>query len=366
MTTPNPAPSTAPPPQAAAPGHPAGTAPGHARDVAPAPLRSAAPGTRPLVAVLGATGFVGSAVLAELARRDLRLRAVARRPAAVPPGARAAVEVVTADLTDRDALAAAVSGADAVIHVLLCEGGWRAADRPGGERVNVGVMRDLLDVLEAAPRPPLVVYAGAASQVGVPPREPIDGTETDRPGTVYDEQKLAAERLLLDATAAGSVRGIGLRLPTVFGEGTVPGTADRGVVAAMARRALAGEPITLWHDGTVRRDLVHIADIATAFAAALDHPDGLVGRHWLLGAGRGDPLGDVFRDLAARAAALTGAEPVPVLSVEPPAHAPETDFRSMTIDSGPFRAATGWRPAVPLGDGLARTVAALHAAAPAA
>ncbi|MEV6008329.1 NAD-dependent epimerase/dehydratase [Streptomyces sp. NPDC051976] len=320
-------------------------------------------GAGPLVVVLGATGFVGSAVLARLARRDIRIRAVARRAAPVPPGARADIEVVTADLTERETLARAVKGADAVVHTLLCEGGWRAAERPGGERVNVGVMADLLDLLPPDPadggRPPLVVYAGAASQVGVPPREPLDGTEPDRPATVYDEQKLRAERLLLAASAAGRVRGVGLRLPTVFGEGTVPGTADRGVVAAMARRALAGEPITMWHDGTVRRDLVHIADIAAAFTAALDHGDRLAGRSWLLGAGRGDALGDVFRALAAGAAARTGGAPVPVVAVEPPAHAPETDFRSVTIDSAAFREATGWYPAVALAEGLDRTLAAL-------
>lgn len=314
----------------------------------------------PLITVLGATGFVGSAVLAHLARRDVRVRAVARRPAGPPPDPAARIEVISADLTDRDALAAAVAGSDAVVHVLLCEGGWRAADRPGGELVNVGVMRDLVEVLrgDASP-PPTVVYGGAASQVGVPPREPLDGTETDRPATVYDGQKLAAEQILEKATAAGWVRGVGLRLPTVFGEGTAPGTADRGVVAAMARRALAGEPITLWHDGTVRRDLVHISDVAAAFVAALDHPERLAGRHWLLGAGRGEPLGDVFRAVARLAAERTGTEPVPVTSVEPPPHAPETDFRSITIDSTPFRTITGWRPRVPLREGLDRTVAAL-------
>ncbi|MFF4508464.1 NAD-dependent epimerase/dehydratase family protein [Streptomyces sp. NPDC001401] len=317
------------------------------------------PTDRPLVAVLGATGFVGSAVLAALAGRELRLRAVARRPAAVSDGARAQVEVVTADLTDRAALAAAVKDADVVIHTLLCEGGWRAAAEPGGEQVNVGVMRDLLKTAAGGGRRPLVIYAGAASQVGAPPREPLDGSEEDRPGTVYDAQKLAAERLLLKASEAGLVRGVGLRLPTVYGEGTVAGTADRGVVAAMARRALAGQEITLWHDGTVRRDLVHIADIAAAFVAVLDHADELAGRAWLLGAGRGDALGDVFRTVARHAAARTDAAAVPVVSVQPPAHAPTTDFLSVTIDSAPFRSVTGWRPRVALEEGLQRTVAAL-------
>lgn len=317
-----------------------------------------------LVAVLGATGFVGSAVLAQLARRPVRIRAVARRAAELPPGARADVEVVQADLTDPDALAKAVSGSDAVLHLLLCDGGWRAAEQPDGERVNVEVMRELIRVLRSEKRaePTVVLYSGAASQVGLPPGEVLDGTEPDHPATVYDRQKQRAEGVLLEATAAGSVRGISLRLPTVFGTSSSP---DRGVVSAMVRRALAGEPLTMWHDGTVRRDLVHVDDIAAAFVAALDHPDRLTGRRWLLGAGRGDELGEVFRTIARSVADVTGVEAVPVTSVTPPGHAPETDFRSVTIDSGPFRTVTGWRPHISLRDGIDRTVRELAAPAPA-
>ncbi|WP_424216442.1 NAD-dependent epimerase/dehydratase family protein (plasmid) [Streptomyces sp. BI20] len=316
----------------------------------------------PLITVLGASGFVGSAVLRALAARPVRLRAVSRRPAPPVPGP-AELTTVNADLTDRAALAEAVAGSHAVLHLLLADGGWRAAETdPGAERVNVGVLRDLVDLLAPGPAggpPPLLIWAGAASQVGVPPREPLDGTEPDRPETAYDRQKTTAETLLKAATAAGRIRGVSLRLPTVFGEGAHPGAADRGVVSAMARRALAGEPITMWHDGTVRRDLVHVRDVAAAFTAALDHPEPLIGGHWMIGAGRGDALGEVFRLVARAAAEETGRAPVAVTSVPPPAHAPVTDFRSVTIDSAAFRAATGWRPRIPLPEAVRRTVAGL-------
>lgn len=317
---------------------------------------------KPLITVLGASGFVGSAVTRALARHPIRLRAVARRPSAPAPGP-AETTVVTADLTDRGALAEAVAGSDAVVHLLLADGGWRAAGTdPAAERVNVGVMRDLVDVLRPRPgdaAPPLVVYGGAASQVGPPLREPLDGSEPDHPATPYDGQKLTAEQILKQATAERRVRGISLRLPTVFGESAVPGADDRGVVSAMARRALAGQPLTMWHDGTVRRDLVHVDDVAAAFTAALAHPGPLVGRHWLIGAGRGDELGDVFRLVAASVSDRTGRPPVAVVHVQAPSHAPETDFRSVTIDSSPFRAATGWCPRISLLEGVRRTVAAL-------
>jgi len=317
---------------------------------------------RPLVAVLGASGFIGSVVTAALAERPIRLRAVVRTRSVVPSGGAADLEVRTADLTDAGALEDAVDGADAIVHLVARTSGRR---EPGaeaaGERVNVGVMRDLLDVLRKRPDTgglaPVVVYAGSTSQVGVPPRTRLDGTETDRPEIPFDRQKLAAERLLLEAGAAGVVRGVSLRLPTAFGHSPVTGALDSGVLTFMTRRALAGEPITMWHDGTVQRDLLYVRDAVSALVAALDHADALAGRHWLVGTGVGSPLGEVFRTIAELAAERTGTEPVPVLSVEPPGTVSETDLRSVVIDAGAFRERTGWHPKADLREALRATVA---------
>ena len=66
-----------------------------------------------LLAITGATGFVGSAVLAEALAQGHQVRALARRD----QPARAGVAWVRGDLDATDALAALVAGADAVIHV---------------------------------------------------------------------------------------------------------------------------------------------------------------------------------------------------------------------------------------------------------
>lgn len=313
--------------------------------------------TRPVVAVLGASGFVGSAVVAALAARPVVLRAVARRPAVVPDG-RAEVVTRSADLTVADELRAAVAGSDAVVHLLLPTGGWRS-DGAESERVNVGVMRDLIRCLRAERRPPVVLFAGSVSQAGPVDRLPIDGSEPDRPEGTYDAQKHAAERMLMDATAGGVVRGASLRLPTVYGSGPGPGCADRGVLAAMARRALAGEPITMWGDGAVARDLVHVEDVGSAFRAALDHAGALAGRHWVVGTGEGRPLRDAFRAVADAVARSTGRPPVPIVSMPPPEQALRTDLLDVVVDASAFTAITGWQPLMPWRAGLDRMVAAL-------
>ncbi|RKN03271.1 SDR family oxidoreductase [Streptomyces radicis] len=312
--------------------------------------------------LLGASGFVGSAVLGELARCPWRVRAVSRRRAVVPPGAVADIEVHGVDLTVPGAMAEAVVDADVVIHSVAYIAGsssWRIEDGDSGaERVNVGLVRDLVAALRDRPAAK-VVFVGACSQVGPSARSVLDGSEPDEPEGEYDRQKLAAERVVLDAAAAGVIRGTSLRLPTVFGPGSHPGVRDKGVVSLMAGRALSGEAITMWHDGSVRRDLLHVRDAARAVVAAVGHVGQLSGRHWVLGTGVGSPLGDVFRTVASLVAMRTGAAAVPVVSVEPPEYAEVSDFRDVVVDASAFRGVTGWRPEVPLGRGLEETVAAL-------
>ncbi|MFF0478787.1 NAD-dependent epimerase/dehydratase family protein [Streptomyces sp. NPDC004284] len=316
----------------------------------------------PLIVVLGAAGFVGSAIFRELAQHPVRVRAVSRRKVPVPDGARADIEVLSTDLTEPGQMAAAVAGADVVIHSLAYIAGastWRIADDDtGARRVHVGLMQDLLDTLgdrTAFPEPPTVLFTGSVTAAGSSDREVLDGTEPDRPKGYYERLKLEAERLLLAADAAGTVRGACLRLTTLYGYSAGSTARDKGIVSTMTRRAVAGEPLTMWHDGTVRRDLLHVDDVARAFWAATGRIDALAGRRWLIGTGQGAPLGQVFTKVSALVAEQTGKEPVPVVCVEPPEYAEVSDFRSVIIDSSPFRAATGWEPRVSLDEGLRLT-----------
>src|SRR5918911_1376137 len=69
--------------------------------------------TGPLVALTGATGFIGRHLLRELPQRGYRVRVLLRRPAELPPEASGAV---VGDIARPQNMAAALSGVDAVIH----------------------------------------------------------------------------------------------------------------------------------------------------------------------------------------------------------------------------------------------------------
>ncbi|WP_223838805.1 NAD-dependent epimerase/dehydratase family protein [Nocardiopsis deserti] len=314
--------------------------------------------SRPLVAVLGASGMIGSAVTSALSQREAVVRAVARRVPDPPPGRHADVRTHRADLTRPGAVGRAVEGADAVIHLILDRGDWRGAgDGEAGRCVDVDVVRELIEALRGRPGagpPPAVLFAGSTTQRGSTLGS--GHVEPEGPVSAYDRRKDEAEALLREATSEGVVRAVPLRLPTVFGPS--PG-GDRGVVAAMVRRALANEPLTLWHDGAVRREFLYVDDVADAFLLALDHADSLAGRPWCLGSDRSERLGDVLGTVAALVAEHTGGDPVSVVRVPAPGHAQASDFTDMVVDSSAFRSVTGWRPRTPLDRALRRTVAAI-------
>lgn len=313
-----------------------------------------------LITVLGASGLLGTAIVRELADRPVRLRLASRRPPNVPEGCRASIETCTGDLTEPGAVARAVEGADVVIHLVVHSAGestWRVVtDEDWAERVNVGLVHDVLDVIRGRKpeRPPVLLFAGSMSQIV---RDP--SADGDVPITTYDRHKDAAWTAIREAHEEGLVRGASLHLATLFSRGSDRVTEDRSVVAAMIRRALADRPITMWFEGTPKRDLLCVDDAARAFVAALDRIDRTAGRYWLIGRGEQTTIGELFTMIAKVVSTHTGRPPVPVESVPAADYAVVTDGMDFVLDPGPFQDATGWSPRVPLERGLEGAIAAL-------
>jgi nucleoside-diphosphate-sugar epimerase len=110
-----------------------------------------------LLAITGATGFVGSAVLAEALGQGHQVRALARREQAP----RAGVEWVRGDLGDAGALAALVAGADAVVHVA---GLTNTPDPAQFEAANVTGTANVIAAMQGAGLKRLVFVSSLAAR----------------------------------------------------------------------------------------------------------------------------------------------------------------------------------------------------------
>jgi nucleoside-diphosphate-sugar epimerase len=307
--------------------------------------------------VTGAAGFIGSRVVDRLASDTGRVIRVAR--AALPPIENATADVidVIGDVTDR-ATWDEVADADVVFHFAAETGESSAADDADASfHANVTPIRLLLDVCVERRRRPIVVFAGTATEAGIPARLPVDEDQPDDPITAYDRHKLMAENDLKAASAEGAICGATLRLSNVYGPGAPGKRRDRDVLNRMIRAALGGEPLTVYGSGEYLRDYVFVEDVVDAFLEAADHAANINGRHFIIGSGRGISIRGAFELIAARVETLTGRR-VPVRTMEPPAALSEIQKRNFVADPTRFSRATGWRASWSLSDGIDRTIEA--------
>ncbi|MFH8555882.1 NAD-dependent epimerase/dehydratase family protein [Streptomyces celluloflavus] len=169
------------------------------------------------------------------------------------------------------------------------------------------------------------------------------------PRNVYATTKLAQEHLAASWARATGGRAVSLRYHNVYGPGMPRDTPYAGV-AALFRSALArGDAPRVFEDGGQRRDFVHVRDVASANAVALDAlADGPGFAAYNVGSGDPRTVGDMAEALAAACAG-----PAPVVTSEYRLG----DVRHITADSARLRRELGWRPTVPFATGMAELAA---------
>jgi len=312
--------------------------------------------------ITGGAGFIASSIIRQLRDVPCRVRRLVRT--ALPPdpassGGAVVVEDIVGDVREPETWHRGLDGVDVVLH-LAAQTSLYAADRdPAADfAVNVAPLRGLLDACRARGGRPTVVAAGTVTVVGLTTdATPLDESRPDAPITFYDVHKLMAEQYLELFTREGWLSAVTLRLANVYGPGTASSSRDRGILNLMVRRALAGEPLTVYGTGAYVRDYVYVDDVARAFLAAAASIDAVRGQHLLVGSGRGTPIAAALRMVADRAARATGTAP-DVQFVAPPPGLSPIEVRSFVADTRRLQALTGWSAQVGLEEGVDRTIAA--------
>ncbi len=222
-------------------------------------------------------------------------------------------------------------------------------------RSNVLPMLHLLEVCKKNQWQPSVLFAGTVTEAGIPTAIPVDESCPDQPVTVYDLHKLMAEKYLRYYTNQEFVRGVVLRLANVYGPGAKSSSADRGILNMMMRKALAGEPLTVYGKGDYLRDYIYVEDVISAFLSAAIYIRQLNGKHFILGSGKGHTIAQAINLVADRVALKTGKR-VPVKHVDPPSAQSSIEARNFVADTQQFFLATGWRAHYSLTNGIDQTL----------
>ncbi len=194
-----------------------------------------------------------------------------------------------------------------------------------------------------------VVFASTRQVYGRPDRLPVDETQLVRPTDVNGINKVAGEYYHLVYNNVFGVRACSLRLTNVYGPRQLLKHDRQGFIAWFIRLAIEGRTIQIYGDGSQQRDFVFVDDAADAFlrAGATDACNGEV-----YNVGGDGPV--AHRELAALLIAIAGTGSVRY--IEWPSEKKAIDIGSFYSDSTKFASATGWRPTVPLEEGLRRTI----------
>ena len=138
------------------------------------------------------------------------------------------------------------------------------------EQVNCVGTLNLLEAVRAACRPlKNFVFASSSSVYGVASRVPFSEDDpVGRPISPYAATKRAGELMLHTYSHLSGLPVTCLRLFTVYGERGRPDMA----VALFTKAIWEGSPLSLFGDGTAKRDFTYVGDIIRGFVAALDNP----------------------------------------------------------------------------------------------
>jgi UDP-glucose 4-epimerase len=248
--------------------------------------------------VLGGGGFIGSHLVDALIAQGNFVRCF-ERPHVVSLGEGHAseqnFELFEGDFVSEADIEAALEGCDICFHLVSTTQPKSSNADPvfDVESNLLGTIRLLNHAVKNGLKKIVFVSSGG-TVYGNPLQTPIPETHPTNPICSYGITKLSIEKYLglyhelhgLDYTV--------LRLSNPFGERQRT-HANQGVVAVFLGKAIRGETIEIWGDGSVVRDYMHIHDVVSALLAALDFQG--AEHTFNIGSGIGLSLNDVISSI---------------------------------------------------------------------
>lgn len=305
---------------------------------ASSPLKSAV--------VTGAGGFIGRGLLVNLDGRGVRTLGLdlPGRPGHV---------IRCVDLSDLEATERAFTAAAAdlgrgatVFHLAgFANASVCRADPPGAFAANVTATANVLEACRLVGMS-RVVFPSTALVYALPGRLPLDEHASLGPRSIYAASKIAAESLLAGYAADYNFSIDIARLGNVYG----PGGPAESVASTLLRQVLGDGHVHLRTLAPVR-DFIHRDDVAEGFVrlAEAGSEPGL--RVFNLSSGVPTSIAQLA-DLAGRAV----GNATPAVETEPGTR--RDDQISLDVESLYRR--TGWKPAIPLLEGLVQTLNAIR------
>lgn len=315
------------------------------------------------VLVTGATGFTGGHLARRLAAAGHTVRALVRPGASTDALRSAGIEIFSGQLTNPLDLKNAAAGCERIYHIAAA---FRTAGHPDQYYfdVNVGGTANVLDAAQAAGCE-RVVHCSTGGVHGHIEEPPANEDYRFKPGDVYQDSKVAAEKLVRERMALGQ-RITMFRPAAIYGEGDTR-------FLKLYRSIQRGRFIMLG-SGETRLHMVHVDDLCQGIELC-GTQESAIGQVFILAGPDTPTLNEICRMIASAlqvppprwhmpvwpvyiAGALCEAVCVP-LRIDPPLHRRRVSFftHHREFDIARARRMLGFEPAVPAAQGIARCAA---------
>lgn len=303
------------------------------------------------VLVTGAGGFIGSHLAERLVECGAATRALVHYSALGGRGwldkskLAKEMEILTGDIQDSDSVAEALKSIDVVFHLaalIAIPYSYRAPR----SYVQTNIL-GTLNVLQAARDRGVerVVHTSTSEVYGTALRVPIDESHPLQGQSPYSASKIGADKMVEAFHRSFGVPAVIVRPFNTFG----PRQSTRAIVPVIISQCLAGETVRLGSLSPTR-DLNFVSNTVDGFLLAGSAPTA-VGHSINLGSGREISVGD----LAQLIARLVGRE-IRIVAEEQRLRPSASEVERLLADASLAESLLGWRPAVDLETGLARSI----------
>ena len=295
--------------------------------------------------VIGGAGFLGSPLVSRLVAAGRRVTVLGRRSqpqANLPQGC----SYVMGDYGNRSLLKEVLRPGCEVIDLAYSTVPKTSFQDPIFDLLsNLPASVGLLQEAVACGVAKVLFVSSGGTVYGPALRLPIDENHPTEPISPYGITKLTIEKYALMFSKNTSLHVVIARPANAYGEAQRAGTGQ-GFIAAAVHAALNGLPVQMFGgEGTVR-DYVHVEDVALGLLAVLEH--GANGQCYNIGTGVGASNQQIIELLEQKMSTLGLKIKVEVQ----PARA--FDVESNVLESSKLCNASGWKPCIPLPEGIQR------------
>ena len=308
------------------------------------------------VLVTGGMGFIGSNLVIALVRAGARVTVADAQvpgcgwhPANLEP-VRHQIELSSADLGDAEKMRPLIAGQQAIFNLAGEISHINSMTNPSRDlAINCAAQVRFLDLCRAENPRATIVYASSRQVYGRPKYLPVDEHHPVNPVDYNGVHKHATEHYHFLLRQQFGMRTICLRLGNTYGPRQAIHRDCRGFIDTFIRKALAGEQIVVYGDGTQLRGMNYVDDVVDAFLRA-----GRAGPGTSAAYNVGHPSPVSLGQIAETLCRMAGSSPPRMVPFPPERRV--IDIGDFYPNPEKFSREFGWAPRVGLEDGLRNTL----------